>query len=171
MGPYISDEISKYIVSLCFWNKVPQMPGSVYHGSTSVTPLCLAKPDFTWIQRKHLKLSNTSSQVKVSLFWLMHWWCFKHEHRGHNKTVHEYGTPAIITSAQYSRDVFVQWHFIFTVAWIPPLYSNWYVWKNTKKFRWPPREQGTWGQHGVHLGPVGPRWAPRWPHEPCYQGL
>ena len=26
------------------------------------------------------------------------------------------------------------------------------------------------GQHWVHLGPVGPRWAPCWPHEPCYQG-
>ena len=23
----------------------------------------------------------------------------------------------------------------------------------------------------LHLGPVGPRWAPCWPHEPCYQGL
>ena len=23
----------------------------------------------------------------------------------------------------------------------------------------------------AHLGPVGPRWAPCWPHEPCYQGL
>ena len=27
------------------------------------------------------------------------------------------------------------------------------------------------GQHGAHLGPVGPRWAPCWPHKPCYQGL
>ena len=27
-----------------------------------------------------------------------------------------------------------------------------------------------WGQHGAHLGPVGLRWAPCWPHEPCYQG-
>ena len=27
-----------------------------------------------------------------------------------------------------------------------------------------------WGQHGAHLGPVGPRWAPYWLHEPCYQG-
>ena len=27
----------------------------------------------------------------------------------------------------------------------------------------------TW-QHGAHLGPVGPRWAPCWSHEPCYQG-
>ena len=24
--------------------------------------------------------------------------------------------------------------------------------------------------HGAHLGLVGPRWAPCWPHEPCYQG-
>ena len=24
--------------------------------------------------------------------------------------------------------------------------------------------------HGVHLGPVDPRWAPCWPHEACYQG-
>ena len=24
------------------------------------------------------------------------------------------------------------------------------------------------GQHGAHLGPVGPRWAPCRPHEPCY---
>ena len=34
-----------------------------------------------------------------------------------------------------------------------------------------PREQSSWGQHGAHLGPVGPRWAPCWPHEPCYQGM
>ena len=27
-----------------------------------------------------------------------------------------------------------------------------------------------WGQHGAHLGPVDPRWAPYWPHEPCYLG-
>ena len=26
------------------------------------------------------------------------------------------------------------------------------------------------GPTWVHLGPVGPRWAPCWPHEPCYQG-
>ena len=33
-----------------------------------------------------------------------------------------------------------------------------------------PRLQSSWGQHGAHLGPVGPRWAPCWPHEPYYQG-
>ena len=27
------------------------------------------------------------------------------------------------------------------------------------------------GQHGAHLGPLGPRWAPCWPHEPYYQGV
>ena len=35
---------------------------------------------------------------------------------------------------------------------------------------WLPREQSSCGQHGAHLGPVGPRLAPRWPHKPCYQG-
>ena len=33
-----------------------------------------------------------------------------------------------------------------------------------------PWEQGTWGQHGAHLGTTGPRWAPCWPHEPFYLG-
>ena len=28
-----------------------------------------------------------------------------------------------------------------------------------------------WHQHGAHLGPVRPRWAPWWPHELCYQDL
>ena len=32
-----------------------------------------------------------------------------------------------------------------------------------------PREQSSWGQRGAHLGPVGPMWAPCWPHEPRYQ--
>ena len=32
-----------------------------------------------------------------------------------------------------------------------------------------PRLPSSWGQHGAHLGPVGPRWAPCWPHEPCFQ--
>ena len=33
-----------------------------------------------------------------------------------------------------------------------------------------PRYQGSCDQHGAHLGPVGPKWAPYWPHELCYQG-
>ena len=33
-----------------------------------------------------------------------------------------------------------------------------------------PWTQSSWSQHGAHLGPVGPRLAPCWPHEPCYQG-
>ena len=31
-------------------------------------------------------------------------------------------------------------------------------------------KRGSWGQHGAHLGPTGPRWAPCWPHEFCYLG-
>ena len=34
-----------------------------------------------------------------------------------------------------------------------------------------PRQQSSWGQHGAHPDPAGSRWAPCWPHEPCYQGL
>ena len=30
--------------------------------------------------------------------------------------------------------------------------------------------QGSWGQHGAHLRPTRPRWAPCWPHELCYLG-
>ena len=33
------------------------------------------------------------------------------------------------------------------------------------------RKQGSRGPHRVHLGPVGPRWVPGGPHEPCYQGM
>ena len=35
---------------------------------------------------------------------------------------------------------------------------------------WDLTEISSWGQHEAHLGPFGPRWAPCWPHEPCYQG-
>ena len=43
------------------------------------------------------------------------------------------------------------------------------VWHGPE-FHWYPRQQSSWGQHGAHLGPVGPSWAPCWPHEPCSQG-
>ena len=32
-------------------------------------------------------------------------------------------------------------------------------------------KKGSWGLHGAHLGPTGPRWAPCWPHELCYLGI
>ena len=35
---------------------------------------------------------------------------------------------------------------------------------------WIPWYQGSWGQHGAHLGPTGPRWVPWWHHELCYLG-
>ena len=37
----------------------------------------------------------------------------------------------------------------------------------SKQFK-QPCQQGSWGQHGAHLGPTGPRWTPCWPHELCY---
>ena len=33
-----------------------------------------------------------------------------------------------------------------------------------------PRYKVHGANRGAHLGPVGPKWAPCWPHEPCYQG-
>ena len=33
-----------------------------------------------------------------------------------------------------------------------------------------PWYQSSWGQHGAHLGPTGPRWAPCQLLEPCYMG-
>ena len=38
------------------------------------------------------------------------------------------------------------------------------------KLAYLPWQQGSWGQHGAHLGPTGPRWAPCWPHELCSLG-
>ena len=34
-----------------------------------------------------------------------------------------------------------------------------------------PRTQSSRDQHGAHLGHVGPRRGPCWPHERCYRGL
>ena len=50
--------------------------------------------------------------------------------------------------------------------WFCSLWSGDAIWRN----RCGLTLTHSWGQHGAHLGPVGPRWAPCWPHEPCYQG-
>ena len=36
---------------------------------------------------------------------------------------------------------------------------------------WVPESKVHGADNEAHLGPDGPRWAPCWPHEPCYQGL
>ena len=33
-----------------------------------------------------------------------------------------------------------------------------------------PNSKSSRGPHGAHLGHVGPKWAPCWLHEPCYEG-
>ena len=67
-----------------------------------------------------------------------------------------------------------------TVMWTVYMYGTWVYgisWSLWLEFYVPillnmcnPRSQSSWGQHGAHLGPVGPRWALCWPHEPCYHG-
>ena len=49
-------------------------------------------------------------------------------------------------------------------------WSGTIVWYGIFISRYNLREQGSWGLHGAHLGTTGPRWAPCWPHERCYQG-
>ena len=67
------------------------------------------------------------------------------------------------------------------VSWPSYLYNgNCHTWKDGLYIERQPwicltlrcrcRKQSSWGQYGAHLGPVGPRWAPCWPHEPYYQG-
>ena len=34
----------------------------------------------------------------------------------------------------------------------------------------PPQIAKFMGPTWAHLGAVGPKWAPLWPHKPCYQG-
>ena len=64
------------------------------------------------------------------------------------------------------------WGWWFEMPSRPLLYSTCHSSRPTRAHyrRRTSREQSSWGQHGAHLGPVGPRWAPCWPHEPCYQG-
>ena len=51
----------------------------------------------------------------------------------------------------------------------PVLISTIVLYRPGKVCRYP--DSKVWGQHGVHLGPIDPRWSPCWPHEPCYQGI
>ena len=50
--------------------------------------------------------------------------------------------------------------YYITIYWLTPIHLR----------RWISREQSSWGQYEAHLGLVGLRWTPCWPHEPCYQG-
>ena len=60
-------------------------------------------------------------------------------------------------------------HFSWSL-WLFSPSSRWAEWGSGEgvKHLW---EQGSWGQHGTHLGLAGPRWVPCWPHELCYLGL
>ena len=77
---------------------------------------------------------------------------------------------------------FIAWSFfsqILTIdtAWHPFEFKLWFMFCfshdgdvcNTVLYCMP-WYQGSWGQHGAHLGPTGPKWAPCWPHELCYLG-
>ena len=60
--------------------------------------------------------------------------------------------------------------FLFHFTHVLPMECRHYRYHTPRRLASFPRYQGSWGQHGAHLGPVGPRWAPCWSHKPCYQG-
>ena len=48
--------------------------------------------------------------------------------------------------------------------------KNRFQWNHTFSFKKIENVPCSWGQHGAHLGPTWPRWAPSGPHELCYLG-
>ena len=46
----------------------------------------------------------------------------------------------------------------------------WWLCRSTTDISKIPRIARFMGPTWAHLGPTGPRWAPCWPHEPCYLG-
>ena len=60
-------------------------------------------------------------------------------------------------------------HTLDSYASFPSFIHNWHALPDSK-IHGANVGQGSCGQHGAHLGPGGPRWAPCWPHELCYLG-
>ena len=56
------------------------------------------------------------------------------------------------------------WNALYAWCFLKNIFEVSGHWNNYQ-----PREQDSWGQQGAHLGPVGPRWATSWAHEPYYQ--
>ena len=53
-----------------------------------------------------------------------------------------------------------EWAVLYAISWLTML-----IWSFPVRFWcYDPWLQGSWGQHGAHLGPTGPRWVPCWPH-------
>ena len=92
----------------------------------------------------------------------------------HNDIVHRWNG-----GISYYWFPFVVWHWSFylyptglfhwhrdnnTIA-LAPMRQLWRIWLNI-----PPQIARFMRPIRDHLGPTGPRWAPCWPHGPCYQG-
>ena len=73
---------------------------------------------------------------------------------------------------------YVKWLGVNTV--FPKIWQTVLWWRASNWCKWPSQFKGFilintqivrfMGLHGAHLGTTEPRWAPCWPHEPCYQG-
>ena len=91
----------------------------------------------------------------------------------------DYLFNALPRVAKYDPQTTHWWRFVQRSHWMYRLFVQQLVQPQHQanirtSHYWPfagrPRQQSSWGQHGAHLDPVGPRWAPCCPREPCYQG-
>ena len=72
-----------------------------------------------------------------------------------------------ITCVVYIPMVMHVFHFMLCFLWID---TGIFYPHLSGLLHWHPWYKGSWGLHGTHLGPVGPRWIPCRPNEPCYLG-
>ena len=79
-------------------------------------------------------------------------------------------TPLKNTTRAASREIRLVHSSSSNCKSLCPVWKQEYLYPN---YNHDPRHRPSliWGQHGVHLGPTGPRWAPCWPHELCYLWL
>ena len=91
----------------------------------------------------------------------------------------------VVTSASYFETIWSPFYNFFiwlnksqiilrkTLIWLSSV-ELMFKWTTTGKSYPDNKVHGaTWGPLGScrpQMGPVGPRWVPWWPHEPCYQG-
>ena len=118
---------------------------------------------------------KTLSKHKMLIYVLRHVADSRHQHhhRFRSKQINHYSEAAGSIWCSESRRLgwFIQQRkhiFVSLLALCGG--GHWWTRRVAGDWRHPLIRQGSWGQHGAHLGPTGPRWAPCWPHEPCYLG-
>ena len=124
--------------------------------AVAINPLRSSEP-----KKNSTAMINTSSRLKRSSYLIETLCTFVLFIMYYSKTVH-YLLILHDRNPIARKWAWLSWvqTIVYVLPQSPQNYSN--ISSQTTKFMGP-----TW----AHLGPVGPWWAPCWPHEPCYQGL